>query len=160
MKTKGNDSFLWAFGLALALLFGAGAESVRACDGCTNKVELKIPETAAGILQTLHEHNAYLAGIIRANTLPRASPVLVNMRLFARALPAKAPGDKKAAVDDEVKHFLETAKELAKSALRENKAASASQLSTLQERLKTLSAFFHYQPTNGPAPQPKATRRI
>ena len=106
------------------------------------------------------EHNAYLAGIIKTNTLPRASPVLVNMRLFARALPAKAPGDKKAAVEDEVKHFLETSKDLAKSALRENKAASVSQLSTLQERLKTLSAFFHYQPTNGPAPQPKAARRI
>ena len=130
-------------------------ESVRACDACTNKVELKIPETAAGILQALHEHSAYLARVIRTNTLPRAGLVLVNMRLFAKALPAKAPGDKKAAVDEEVKQFLGTSKELATAAVREKRTASASYFGTLQERLKTLSALFNYQPTNAPSPQPR-----
>ncbi len=153
MKMDRSHSFPLAIGLALAVFFAAGVESLLGCDGCTNKAELKIPETAHGILQALQEHNAHLAGIIATNKLPPAIWVLGTMSVLAKALPAKAPAEMKASVQEKVKQLAEASKKLGRAALTESRTASATQLGKFQARLKTLSALFNYQPPKGLASQ-------
>jgi len=125
--------------------------SVRACDACDAKQQIKIPDTAEGILKVLHEHHTALRAAIGTNGLVRASWIVISMQPLAKALPAKAPSDKKAPVETTVKNYSGTAKELGKSALRDRREVLAPLLTRLDDVLKQLDAQFNFRPATGGA---------
>lgn len=153
---KNPTPHLLALNAAIVLL-AVAAPSARTCDACDGKQQIKIPDTAEGILKVLHEHHTAVRAAIGTNALVRASWIVISMQPLAKALPAKAPSDKKASVDTTVKSYSATAKELGKSALRDHRGVLAPLLARLDDVLKQLDAHFSYRPATGGAAKPGAS---
>ena len=134
-----------AVGLAMALLV-FNAQPAQACSACTNNaVQIKIPGTATGILQALHEHDAVLNQAIRGKQLRKVSLIVLAMNFYAKGLPAKAPAEQRISVTDALNGFRKSGKDLLKAALAEDQPAAADRLNQFEASLKGLDALFNYK---------------
>lgn len=143
---KNPTPCLLALSAAIVLLANAPPYA-RACDACSGNQEIKLPDTADGILKSLYEHDTALRDLVAAKKLNRVSFIAINMRVLAKALPAKAASEKKAAVEESVKDFIAILKDLGRAALREDQRGTAFHLAKVAEKFKALDGQFNYRPT-------------
>lgn len=132
--------------LTVLVLLNSGIVSARACDGCTNRTEIKIPEQAADVLKILHEHDDVLAATVKNKKLSPVSHIVTTMSAYARALPGKAAADRKVAATNAMTSFRTASKGLLRAAIFENQSESAAQTKQLHAALALFDGCFDYKP--------------
>ena len=149
MKLKTHDNtFLAGVALMAVILFAGGFLPARACDSCTNRTEIKIPEQAVDILKALHEHDDMLAATVKKKKLSPVSHIVTTMSAHARALPGKAAADKKVAATNAMASFRTAARELLRAGILEKQSDAVVQAKHLRAALALFDACFDYTPTS------------
>ena len=148
MKLKTNDhTRLTGVALIALVLFAGSLLPARACDSCTNRMEIKVPEQTADILKALHEHDDLLAATVKEKKLHLVAPLVTTMSAYARALPGRAAIDRKVTATNALASFRTVSKELIRAAIYERQAESAAQTRKLHLALAAFDACFDYKPS-------------
>ncbi len=146
MKLKTNDhTRLTGVALIALVLFAGSLLPARACDSCTNRMEIKVPEQAADILKTLHEHDDLLAATVKEKKLHLVAPLVTTMSAYARALPGKAAADKKVAATNAMTSFRAAARELLRAGIMEKQSDAAAHATQLHAALALFDGCFDYK---------------
>lgn len=152
MKRTLLHSLVAATALACIIL-AAVPPAARACDACTNRVEIKIPEQPADVLKLLHQHDDALAASVKAKNLRPVSQMVTTMSAYARALPGKAAAEHKLAATNAMTKFRAASRELLRASIFEKQSESAEQARQLHEAVALFDACFDYKPS----PTPRGT---
>lgn len=132
--------------LVALILFAGSLLPARACDSCTNRVEIKIPEQATDILKALHEHDDLLAATVKVKKLSPVAHIVTTMSAYARALPGKAAADKKVAATNAMTNFRAASRELLQAGILEQQADAAAHAAQLHAALALFDGCFDYKP--------------
>ena len=155
-KMKTTMPQLLAAALVAAVVIGtATPRPAQACNACTNRVEIKIPEQAADVLKILHEHDAALAATVKDKKLSPVSHLVSTMSVYARALPGKAAPDRKEAATNAMTSFRLISKELLRAGILEKQADAVTQASRLHAALNLFDACFDDKPSAAPQAKPE-----
>ena len=106
------------------------------------KGKVKIPDTVDGIFKEIHKHHGELAAVVKNKKLADVHHHAFAIRDLAKALPAKAPADKKKQVDGTVKNISKLAEDLDESGDANDQAKTEANLKKLDGVLKVLNAQF------------------
>jgi hypothetical protein len=133
-------SFCATLGLALFTLNAAGAEEKH--DEHAEKSEMKIPDTADGILAEIHKHHSELADVVTNKKLADVHHHAFAVRDLAKALVDKAPADKKQRVQGAANNIAKLADELDKAGDAGDQAKTEANLKKFDAVIAQLEAQF------------------
>ncbi len=128
-------SFCAALGLALSTLNAVGAEEKH--EGA-EKSQMKIPETADGILAEIHKHHGELADVVKNHKLADVHHHAFAIRDLAKALVDKAAPDKKQRVQGAANNIAKLAEDLDKTGDANDQAGTEANLKKLDGVLMAL----------------------
>lgn len=127
----------------VALSFAAlSLNTVRAEEKQAEKSEMKIPDTAEGILAEIHKHHGELADVVKNNKLADVHHHAFAVRDLAKALVDKAPADKKQRIQGAVNNIAKLAEELDKSGDAGDKAKTEANLKKFDAVIAQLEGQF------------------
>lgn len=132
-------SFCVALGLALFTINAVGAEEKH--EGA-EKSQMKIPETADGILAEIHKHHGELADVVKNNKLADVHHHAFAVRDLAKALVDKAAPDKQQRVQGAANNIAKLAEELDKAGDAGDKAKTEANLKKFDAVIAQLEAQF------------------
>jgi hypothetical protein len=100
--------------------------------------ELKIPETAEGILQEIHKHHAQISTAVSSKNLKPIHEHAEVLTALAKALPDKVAPDKKARVQGQANNIAKVAGTLHDASDAGDQAKTEAELKRLDAALKML----------------------
>lgn len=116
--------------------------TIRAEEKEAEQTAMKIPDTAEGILAEIHKHHAALAETVKNNKLADVHKEAFAVRDLAKALPDKAPADKKQRIQGAVNNIAKLAEELDKSGDANDKAKTEANLKKFDAVIAQLDGQF------------------
>lgn len=121
----------------------AGIQTVSAQEGHkSDQAEMKVPDTADGILAEIHMHHEKLTATVKAKELADVHEHAFAIRDLAKALDAKAPADKKARVQGTVNNISKLAEDLDTSGDAGDQAKTEANLKKFDAMLAQLQGQF------------------
>ena len=138
-----KNNRLITLSLCAAVSFTAlSLNTVRAEEKQAEKSEMKIPDTAEGILAEIHKHHGELADTVKNNKLADVHKHAFAVRDLAKALVDKAAPDKKERVQGTANNIAKLADELDKSGDANDKAKTEANLKKFDAVIAQLEGQF------------------
>ncbi len=130
---------------SLCAAFGLAGTSIVSAEegGHEKKTEMKVPDTTEGILAEIKKHDEELAATVKNKKLEDVHHHAFAIRDLAKALPAKAPADKKARVEGAVKNISKLAEDLDESGDGGDQAKTEANLKKFDAVLAQLMGQFN-----------------
>lgn len=129
---------LLAIGACAALAFTVSINTATAHEGEDHTHGAAIPETLDAIVAQMHEHHMKVADLVKAKNLEATHDHLEAITALAKALPDKAPADKKTAVTGPANNIGKAAAALHQATDAKNQEDSEAKLKNLESAMKQL----------------------